>query len=145
VDGVRYVMTGDLALLEQDGGISLLGRGSVSINTGGEKVFPEEVEAAVKSHPDVYDVTVVGVPDPRWGQRVAASYKLARSPPCPRVDPGALPRPHRRLQVPARCISSTSSSAHGREARLPMGTPRRAPRAVARDAGIDPVQATEVP
>jgi 3-oxocholest-4-en-26-oate---CoA ligase len=70
--GTRYVMTGDLALLEGDGMISLLGRGSVSINTGGEKVFPEEVEAAVKSHPDVYDATIVGVPDPRWGQRVAA-------------------------------------------------------------------------
>ncbi|HXY43468.1 MAG TPA: acyl-CoA synthetase [Acidimicrobiales bacterium] len=70
--GVRYVMTGDLALVEPDGSISLLGRGSVSINTGGEKVFPEEVEAAVKAHPDVYDATVVGVPDPRWGQRVAA-------------------------------------------------------------------------
>jgi len=72
VEGTRYVMTGDLAVLEEDGAISLLGRGSVSINTGGEKVFPEEVEAAVKSHPDVYDVTVVGVPDARWGQRVAA-------------------------------------------------------------------------
>jgi 3-oxocholest-4-en-26-oate---CoA ligase len=71
-EGTRYVMTGDLALLEADDSISLLGRGSVSINTGGEKVFPEEVEAAVKSHPDVYDATIVGVPDPRWGQRVAA-------------------------------------------------------------------------
>jgi acyl-CoA synthetase (AMP-forming)/AMP-acid ligase II len=70
--GTRYVMTGDLALVEDDGAISLLGRGSVSINTGGEKVFPEEVEAAVKSHPEVYDATIVGVPDPRWGQRVAA-------------------------------------------------------------------------
>jgi 3-oxocholest-4-en-26-oate---CoA ligase len=72
VEATRYVMTGDLALLEADGTISLLGRGSVSINTGGEKVFPEEVEAAVKSHPDVYDATIVGVPDERWGQRVAA-------------------------------------------------------------------------
>ncbi|HEV8065231.1 MAG TPA: acyl-CoA synthetase [Acidimicrobiales bacterium] len=71
-EGTRYVMTGDLALLEADGKISLLGRGSVSINTGGEKVFPEEVEAAVKAHPDVYDATIVGVPDERWGQRVAA-------------------------------------------------------------------------
>lgn len=72
VEGTRYVMTGDLAMLEHDGAISLLGRGSVSINTGGEKVFPEEVEAVVKSHPDVYDATIVGVPDDRWGQRVAA-------------------------------------------------------------------------
>jgi acyl-CoA synthetase (AMP-forming)/AMP-acid ligase II len=76
VGGTRYVMTGDLALLEEDGAISLLGRGSVSINTGGEKVFPEEVEAAVKSHPHVYDATIVGVPDPRWGQRVAAVVAL---------------------------------------------------------------------
>jgi acyl-CoA synthetase (AMP-forming)/AMP-acid ligase II len=72
VDGVRYAMPGDLALVEADGRITLLGRGSVSINSGGEKIFPEEVEAAVKSHPDVFDCTVVGVPDARWGERVAA-------------------------------------------------------------------------
>jgi 3-oxocholest-4-en-26-oate---CoA ligase len=72
IDGVRHVIVGDLALLEADGSITLLGRGSVSINSGGEKIFPEEVEVAVKSHPEVYDVTVVGVPDERWGQRVAA-------------------------------------------------------------------------
>ena len=50
----------------------MLGRGSVSINTGGEKVYPEEVEAALKSHPDVFDAIVVGVPDERWGERVTA-------------------------------------------------------------------------
>ena len=50
----------------------MLGRGSVSINTGGEKIYPEEVEAALKGHPDVFDALVVGVPDPRFGQRVAA-------------------------------------------------------------------------
>lgn len=72
IDGVRHVIVGDLATVEEDGSITLLGRGSVSINSGGEKIFPEEVEVAVKSHPDVYDVTVVGVPDERWGQRVAA-------------------------------------------------------------------------
>jgi acyl-CoA synthetase (AMP-forming)/AMP-acid ligase II len=72
VDGVRYAMPGDYALVEADGRITLLGRGSVSINSGGEKIFPEEVEAAVKSHPDVFDCTVVGVPDERFGQRVAA-------------------------------------------------------------------------
>ena len=58
--------------LEADGRITLLGRGSVSINSGGEKIFPEEVEGALKSHPDVFDVLVVGVPDRRWGERVAA-------------------------------------------------------------------------
>lgn len=72
VDGERYVVAGDYARLEDDGTITLLGRGNVSINTGGEKVFPEEVEAALKSYPDVYDVLVVGVPDERLGQRVAA-------------------------------------------------------------------------
>ena len=70
-DGTRYVVPGDFATIEADGTITLLGRGSVSINSGGEKIFPEEVEAAVKSHPGVYDAVVVGVADERWGQRVA--------------------------------------------------------------------------
>jgi acyl-CoA synthetase (AMP-forming)/AMP-acid ligase II len=72
VDGTRYVIPGDLATVEADGSVTLLGRGSQSINSGGEKIFPEEVESAVKSHPAVYDALVVGVPDDRWGQRVAA-------------------------------------------------------------------------
>jgi acyl-CoA synthetase (AMP-forming)/AMP-acid ligase II len=72
VGGTRYVIPGDLAMVEADGSITLLGRGSQSINSGGEKIFPEEVEAAVKSHPAIYDAVVVGVPDERWGQRVAA-------------------------------------------------------------------------
>ena len=75
-DGTRYAMPGDFAYLEADGTITLLGRGSVSINSGGEKIFPEEVEGAVKSHPDVFDAVVVGVPDERWGQRVAAVVQL---------------------------------------------------------------------
>jgi len=72
VDGVRWVMQGDLATVEPDGTITVFGRGALCINTGGEKVFPEEVEAAVRAHPDVYDAVVVGVPDERWGERVAA-------------------------------------------------------------------------
>jgi acyl-CoA synthetase (AMP-forming)/AMP-acid ligase II len=72
VDGERYVVPGDYARLEDDGMITLLGRGNVSINTAGEKVFPEEVEAALKSYVDVFDALVVGVPDERLGQRVAA-------------------------------------------------------------------------
>jgi acyl-CoA synthetase (AMP-forming)/AMP-acid ligase II len=72
VDGTRYVMPGDFATMEEDGTITLLGRGSVSINSGGEKIFPEEVESAVRSHPEVFDAIVVGAPDDRWGQRVAA-------------------------------------------------------------------------
>jgi acyl-CoA synthetase (AMP-forming)/AMP-acid ligase II len=75
-DGVRYAMPGDYAMVEEDGRITLLGRGSVSINSGGEKIFPEEVEAAVKSHPAVFDCTVVGVPDPRWGEQVSAVVEL---------------------------------------------------------------------
>jgi len=75
-DGTRYAVPGDFATVEEDGSITLLGRGSVSINSGGEKIFPEEVEAAVKSHPAVYDATVVGVKDERWGQRVAAVVQL---------------------------------------------------------------------
>jgi len=72
VDGRRYAIPGDFATVESDGTITLLGRGSVCINSGGEKIFPEEVEAALKAHPDVFDAVVVGVPDARWGQRVTA-------------------------------------------------------------------------
>ncbi len=72
VDGVRWSVPGDHARLEADGTITVLGRGSVSINTGGEKVYPEEVEAALKSHPSVFDAVVVGVPDERWGEQVTA-------------------------------------------------------------------------
>jgi acyl-CoA synthetase (AMP-forming)/AMP-acid ligase II len=71
-DGVRWVLPGDMATVLEDGTIQVFGRGSVCINSGGEKVYPEEVEAALKAHPDVFDAVVVGVPDPRWGQRVAA-------------------------------------------------------------------------
>ncbi len=72
VDGVRYSFPGDYATVEADGTITLLGRGSVCINTAGEKVFPEEVEEAVKRHPAVQDCLVVGVADERFGQRVTA-------------------------------------------------------------------------
>ena len=71
-NGKRWAITGDQAVVEADGTITVLGRGSVSINTGGEKVFPEEVEAALKTHPDVFDTVVVGVPDERWGETIAA-------------------------------------------------------------------------
>ena len=83
--GKRWVLPGDMAMVEADGTITLLGRGSVSINTGGEKVFPEEVENALKSHPDVFDVVVVGVPDERWGERSSAVVK-ARPGSTPTVD-----------------------------------------------------------
>ena len=72
INGVRYAIPGDYAQVEEDGSVTMLGRGSVSINSGGEKIYPEEVEAALKGHPDVFDALVVGVPDPRYGQHVAA-------------------------------------------------------------------------
>ena len=70
IDGVRYSCPGDFATVDADGRITLLGRGSVCINTGGEKVFPEEVEEAMKTHPDVLDAVAVGVPDERFGEAV---------------------------------------------------------------------------
>ena len=72
INGVRYAIPGDYATVEEDGSVTMLGRGSVSINSGGEKIYPEEVEAALKGHPDVFDALVVGVPDERFGQHVAA-------------------------------------------------------------------------
>ena len=76
VDGVRYSFPGDFAKVEDDGTITLLGRGSNCINTAGEKVYPEEVEEAVKKHPDVHDCLVVGIADERFGQRVVALASL---------------------------------------------------------------------
>jgi acyl-CoA synthetase (AMP-forming)/AMP-acid ligase II len=72
VDGKRYAISGDVARVEPDGTMTLFGRGSQCINSGGEKIFPEEVEAALKSHPAVFDALVVGVADERWGQKVTA-------------------------------------------------------------------------
>jgi len=77
VDGQRYSMPGDFATVEADGTITLLGRGSVCINTGGEKVFPEEVEEAVKTHEGVLDAVAVGVPDERFGEAITAVVELA--------------------------------------------------------------------
>jgi acyl-CoA synthetase (AMP-forming)/AMP-acid ligase II len=72
VNGKRYSIPGDYATVEADGTIRLLGRGSACINSGGEKVYPEEVELVLRSHPDVLDCVVVGVPDERWGEMVVA-------------------------------------------------------------------------
>jgi len=80
---VRYSFPGDFAKVESDGTITLLGRGSQCINTGGEKVFPEEVEEAAKRHPDVADCLVVGMPDDRFGERVVAVLALETD-----ADPG---------------------------------------------------------
>ena len=78
IDGERYALLGDYATIDEAGFVTLLGRGSVCINTGGEKVFPEEVEIAVKNHPSVDDCTIVGVPDARWGSRVEALVTLRK-------------------------------------------------------------------
>ena len=76
VNGRRFSVSGDSAVVEADGTMTLLGRGSVCINSGGEKIYPEEVEAALKAHEAVFDVVVVGVPDERWGERVAAVVEM---------------------------------------------------------------------
>jgi acyl-CoA synthetase (AMP-forming)/AMP-acid ligase II len=72
IDGVRWSLPGDMATIEADGTIRLLGRGSLCINTGGEKVYPEEVEAVLKAHDAIADALVIGVPDPRWGEMVVS-------------------------------------------------------------------------
>ena len=71
IDGVRYTVPGDYAEIDADGGVRLLGRGSVCINTGGEKVYPEEVEVAARSHESILDCVAVGLPDERFGEKVA--------------------------------------------------------------------------
>jgi len=76
VDGVRWVLLGDAATVEEDGTIAVLGRHSVCINTGGEKVYPEEVEAALKAHPAIYDTVVTGTPDERFGNKVTALVQV---------------------------------------------------------------------
>ncbi|MQY37557.1 Long-chain-fatty-acid--CoA/3-oxocholest-4-en-26-oate--CoA ligase [Streptomyces sp. RB17] len=75
-DGQRWVLLGDMATVDEDGVVTVFGRGSQCINTGGEKVYPEEVEQALKAHPDVYDALVAGVPDATWGNHVAAVVQL---------------------------------------------------------------------
>ena len=72
IDGKRWLLTGDAAKLEDDNSISVFGRGSNCINSGGEKIFPEEVEQALKAHPDIFDALVVATPDPRFGSKVTA-------------------------------------------------------------------------
>jgi fatty-acyl-CoA synthase len=77
IDGVRYSVPGDYATVAADGTVRLLGRGSASINTGGEKVYPEEVEAVLREHPSVLDCVVLGVPDERFGERVVALVQVS--------------------------------------------------------------------
>ncbi|MEV6486603.1 acyl-CoA synthetase [Streptomyces sp. NPDC051576] len=85
-DGRRWVLLGDMATVDEEGVVTVLGRGSQCINTGGEKVYPEEVEQALKSHPDVYDALVAGVPDAKWGNHVAAVVQLRAGAVRPSLD-----------------------------------------------------------
>jgi 3-oxocholest-4-en-26-oate---CoA ligase len=118
VDGHRYVIPGDWARYEEDGTVTLLGRGSQCVNTGGEKVFPEEVEGALKSHPDVFDALVLGVPDERLGQRVAA---IIQSRPGHRPDLAAV-EAHVRTEIAGYKVPRTIWLAD-EIGRLPSGKP----------------------
>ena len=86
IDGERWSLPGDMATIDADGTIHLLGRGAMCINTGGEKVYPEEVEAALKSHPAVSDAVVIGAADEQFGQRVVAVVAAANGQPAPSLD-----------------------------------------------------------
>ena len=110
IGGVRYAMPGDWCKVEADGTLTLLGRGSVCINTAGEKVYPEEVEEALKTHPSVEDALVIGLPDERWGQAVTAIVHVS---PTFRFDEADL-RQHVRsrladYKIPKRVLASTIS------------------------------------
>ena len=105
---MRYSIPGDWCLVEADGTLTLLGRGSACINTAGEKVFPEEVEEALKTHPAVEDALVVGVPDEKWGQAVTGVVRLA---PGHDLDEDGL-RAHVRER--ARRLQDAQADRHGR-------------------------------
>jgi acyl-CoA synthetase (AMP-forming)/AMP-acid ligase II len=98
IDGVRYAVAGDHVRWSSEGRLELLGRDSVTINTGGEKVYAEEVEQALTSHPAIGDALVVGRPNPRWGQEVVAVVALAAEP-----DDGRRPT-HEELRVHCRAV-----------------------------------------
>jgi acyl-CoA synthetase (AMP-forming)/AMP-acid ligase II len=87
IDGTRHSVPGDRARWHDDGQIELLGRDSVTINSGGEKIFAEEVEAAIAEHPAVYDVVVTSRPSERWGNEVVAVVRLAHG---EQADPAAI-------------------------------------------------------
>lgn len=103
INGVRHLLSGDHATVEADGRIRLLGRGNMCINSAGEKIYPEEVEEALKTHPAVADALVFGIPDPRFGQTIAAVIGL---------EPGAT-------------VSEADLAAHIRTRLAPYKTPRR--------------------
>ncbi len=114
IGGKRYSIPGDWCLVEKDGTLTLMGRGSVCINTAGEKVYPEEVEEALKKHPSVEDALVVGLPDEKWGQAVTAVVSL--SPRAP-FDEAAL-RQHVRA-----CLAGYKTPKHVLLAAVPLRAP----------------------
>ena len=124
IDGVPHSLPGDWAKVAADGSLILLGRGSNCINTGGEKVFPEEVEEAVKAHPAVYDCLVVGVPDERFGERVVAIASLQPGASADEaVDRRGRRRAHRPLQASEAGDHRRPRAAGAeRQGRLPVGT-----------------------
>ena len=132
-DGIRYSMPGDFAILEDGGTITLLGRGSVSINSGGEKIFPEEVESAVKCHPAVFDCHGGRGARRALGPAGGRGHPAARGRGVARAErrAGALPHQDRRLQgAPRSCTWWSDPALPQRQARLPVG--RRAGRRRAR-------------
>ena len=86
VDGKLWVLTGDQARVDDDGMMTLLGRGSTCINSGGEKIYPEEVEEVLRSHPAIHDAAVVGMADPKWGQAVSALVSLSKDMDAPSLE-----------------------------------------------------------
>ena len=159
IDGVRYSIPGDYAQVDADGTIHLLGRGSVCINSGGEKIFPEEVEEALKTHDAVRDAVVVGIPHPTYGEQIVAVVELhdggrragggradrARQG-APGLVQGAPARPHRRhnragaqrqgrLQAPPRRVDGRARGR--RRLKLGVSSPVRVPVCVRR---VDPGQ-----
>ena len=112
--GVRWSIPGDLASVEPDGTITVHGRGSASINSGGEKIFPEEVEAAVKTHPGIFDAIVVGLPDERFGERVAVIDPAPQPEDAPDLEDiqAHCRELHRRLQDPPPAAGGGRDPAH---------------------------------
>ena len=86
IDGQIWVLTGDQARLDADNKMTIFGRGSTCINSGGEKIYPEEVEEVLRSHPSVHDAAVVGMPDKRWGQKVSAVISISKNMSTPDID-----------------------------------------------------------
>jgi len=113
IDGQRWAIPGDLARVEADGSITLLGRGSSSINSGGEKIFPEEVEIVLKAHPAIFDAVVIGVPDDRFGHRVAAVVQTRGGAPVDRDDLDRHCRVHLApFKVPRRVVEVAELQRH---------------------------------